>query len=124
MSLDDNSAAIHRFFDLVNTGAVDRFDIAVAPHFLIEEQAFYTAVLRIFPDFHLTIEDAIAAADQVAIRFRVHGTHQGEWRGLAATGKQVSWTGMQWFRLANGKIVEHTIAADQLGVMEQLTTAL
>jgi hypothetical protein len=27
---------------------------------------------------------------------------------------------MQWFRLADGQIVEHTIAADQLHVMEQL----
>jgi steroid delta-isomerase-like uncharacterized protein len=120
MSTDDNTASIHGFFELVNTRSLAGFESAIAPQLLDEEQAFYSDVFRIFPDFHLTIEDAIAQADQVAIRFRVHGTHQGAWRGLGATGKQISWTGMQWFRLADGKIVEHSIAADQLNVMEQL----
>jgi hypothetical protein len=75
MSTDDNIAAIHRFFDLVNAGHLAGFESAIAPQFLVEEQKFYSDVFHIFPDFHLTIEGALAQDDQVAIRFRVHGTH-------------------------------------------------
>lgn len=120
MSSDQNKATIRRFFELVNAGTVDTFDSVVAPQVLEHEQRFYTGLLTIFPDFKLTIEDILAEGDRVAIRFRVHATQHGEWRGIAPTGRQVSWTGMQWFRLQDGTIVDHAIAANQLDVLEQL----
>lgn len=123
MSSDHNKGIIRRFFELINVGNLGEFDTVVAAPFLEEEQLFYAWVRSIFPDFTLAIENVIVEDDQVAIRFRVHATHHGEWRGIAPTGRHVSWTGMQWFRLHAGKIVDHDIAANQLDVLEQLTAA-
>jgi predicted ester cyclase len=48
------------------------------------------------------------------------GTHKGEFRGLAATGKEVTVNGMTFLRFAGGRIVEFRAVADQRGMMRQL----
>ena len=47
-------------------------------------------------------------------------THEGEFFGIAPTGKQVTPTGTHLFRLVEGKIMEHWCNNDDLGVMRQL----
>ena len=73
-----------------------------------------------FPDFHTTIEDQIAEGDRVATRWTMRGTHEGEFRGIASTGKQIAVTGIGIFRFADGKVVESWDNFDQLGMMQQL----
>ena len=59
-----------------------------------------------FPDIQATIEDQIAKGNKVVTRVTWRGTHRGEFRGTAATNKQVEWTGTVIQRIAGGKIVE------------------
>ena len=73
-----------------------------------------------FPDFHTTIEDQIAEGDRVATRWTMRGTHEGEFRGIAPTGKQITVTGIGIFRFSDGKVVESWDNFDQLGMMQQL----
>ena len=73
-----------------------------------------------FPDFHTTIEDQIAEDDKVATRWTMRGTHEGEFRGIAPTGRQISVTGIGIFRFSEGKVVESWDNFDQLGMMQQL----
>ena len=73
-----------------------------------------------FPDFHTTIEDQIAEDDRVATRWTMRGTHEGEFRGIAPTGKQMTVTGIGIFRFSDGKVVESWDNFDQLGMMQQL----
>lgn len=73
-----------------------------------------------FPDFSYTIEDMVAEGDRVVVRFAANGTHRGEMAGIPPTGKQVSVTGMDLFRLAGGKVAEFWLSWDQLGLMQQL----
>jgi steroid delta-isomerase-like uncharacterized protein len=73
-----------------------------------------------FPDFHTTIEDQIAEGDRVATRWTMHGTHEGEFRGIAPTGGQIRVTGIGIFRFSEGKVVESWDNFDQLGMMQQL----
>ncbi|HEX5689461.1 MAG TPA: ester cyclase, partial [Roseiflexaceae bacterium] len=73
-----------------------------------------------FPDLSITVEDLIAEGDKVVARLRAQGTHQAPFRGIAATGREVSWTGIRIFRLANGKIVEHWANWDDLSLVQQL----
>jgi steroid delta-isomerase-like uncharacterized protein len=74
-----------------------------------------------FPDFHSTIEDMVAEGDKVVTRWRARGTHQGEFRGIAPTGKEIEITGIGIFRFSTeGKVVESWDAMDQLGMMQQL----
>ncbi len=73
-----------------------------------------------FPDAHWTVEDQIAEDDRVVTRWSFLGTHQGEFAGIAATGRQVTITGVTIDRLVGGKIVEEWEEWDTLGVMRQL----
>ena len=73
-----------------------------------------------FPDFHTTIEDQIAEGDRVVTRWTMRGTHEGEFRGIAPTGKQMTVTGIGIFRFSDGKVVESWDNFDQLGMMQQL----
>jgi len=59
-----------------------------------------------FPDWRSTVEDLIAADDMVVERFTARGTHQGELMHIPATGRAVALSGINIFRLRDGKIVE------------------
>ena len=73
-----------------------------------------------FPDLHLTIEDVIAEGDKVVERWTGTGTQQGAFAGIPPTGKRVTTTGIDIFRIANGKVVEHWSNSNDLGVFQQL----
>ena len=74
-----------------------------------------------FPDMQYTIEDMIAEADKVVVRYTFRGTHQkGEIYGISPTGKQVTHVGSAIYRFAGGKVVELWDIWDALGVMQQL----
>jgi predicted ester cyclase len=81
---------------------------------------FFSMLNAGFPDYHSTIEDAIAEGDKVVHRFRGRGTHKGEWMGIAPTGKQVTVTGILIYRIAGDKIVEEWLQYDVMGLMQQL----
>jgi steroid delta-isomerase-like uncharacterized protein len=81
---------------------------------------YLASILAAFPDFRLTIEDQVAEGDKVATRYSCTGTHQGEFMGLAPTGKQVTTSGMNISRIVEGKIVEERQEWDALGFLQQL----
>ena len=68
---------------------------------------FATEAHRGFPDMRIEVEDMIAEGDKVTARVAMSGTHQGEFQGIAPTGKQVQVRAIDIFRIANHKIVEH-----------------
>jgi predicted ester cyclase len=71
-------------------------------------------------NLHLTIEDMIAEGDRVVVRHTFSGTHQGDFMGLAPTGKYVTTTAIVISRISNGKGIETWINGDDLGRMQQL----
>jgi steroid delta-isomerase-like uncharacterized protein len=73
-----------------------------------------------FPDLHNTIEDIIAEGDKVVVRFSARGTHLGTFLDVPATGKQVTWTGIDVFTASRGKLLEAWGNFDQLGLLRQL----
>lgn len=77
-----------------------------------------------FPDFCVSIEDQIAEGNNVATRVTFRGTHQGEYMGIPATGKQVAYTGIAIDRIISGKVVEMWHESDDLGMLRQLGAAL
>jgi serine phosphatase RsbU (regulator of sigma subunit) len=75
-----------------------------------------------FSDFHLNIEDQIAEGDKVVSRYTMRGTHQGDFRGLAPTGKEVELKAVTIFRFSpEGKVVETWDSYDQLSLVRQST---
>jgi steroid delta-isomerase-like uncharacterized protein len=73
-----------------------------------------------FPDAQVTVENQIAEGDKVATRWTGRGTHQGDFAGLPATGKQATITGITIDRIEGGRIVESWNEANQLGLLQQL----
>jgi steroid delta-isomerase-like uncharacterized protein len=80
-----------------------------------------TAMFRsAFPDFKMTMDDAIVDGNQIAVRFTATGTHQGEFAGVPATGKSITMNGIDILRFENGMVVEHWGYSDQMGLMQQI----
>jgi len=48
------------------------------------------------------------------------GTHQGEFMGVAPTGRQVEFAVIDILRLDQGKVVEHWAVQDRLALMQQM----
>ena len=73
-----------------------------------------------FPDLQFTLEDLVVEGDRVVARWTCRGTHRGVFRGLAPTGKRVTFTGMTLYRLAQGKIAEQWSVEDGVSLYQQL----
>ena len=73
-----------------------------------------------FPDLHSTIEDMVSAGDKVVLRWRIDGTHTGEFLGIAPSNRKISLRVTEIFRFANGQLVEAWDQYDRLGLMQQI----
>jgi steroid delta-isomerase-like uncharacterized protein len=133
MSTEQNKALVRRFVEEVfNQGRLETADEIVAPHFMRHgtttlvlprsESLKQTAALwrSAFPDVHSEIDDIVAEGDQVVYRWTIRGTHQGEFMGATATGRVVTVSGVTFFRIADGQLVEGWVMTDQLALRQQL----
>jgi steroid delta-isomerase-like uncharacterized protein len=73
-----------------------------------------------FPDLNYTIEELLADNGKVAVRCRGKGTHAGSFRGIAPTGKKMTYTVILIWRFENDKMVEHWAVSDVYGMLQQL----
>jgi steroid delta-isomerase-like uncharacterized protein len=76
--------------------------------------------VRAFPDLKFTVLDMVAENDKVVALWNISGTHKGEFRGLAATGKKISVDGITISQLASGKIIDSYVSLDLWSMMQQL----
>jgi predicted ester cyclase len=133
MSAEENKAVVRRFFEeLLSTDNLAMADEILSPGFrfyfagspdpmdLESYKEFLMARRAAFPDRRFVVEDMIAEGDKVSARFTMRGTHKGELRGIAPTGREVTMTGIDMIRLSEGKMVEDRVEVDQLGMMQQL----
>lgn len=133
MTPNENKALYRTYYEEVlnraNYGAIDELvDKNVVSHSPLPGQKPGSVGLRdtmqlfhaAFPDLHAKAEDMIAEGDKVVGRFIVTGTHQGEFMGMPATGKKITYEEIVIVRFKNGKIVEHWAVADALTLMQQL----
>ncbi len=82
-----------------------------------EHKAWLKAQHDALGDTHLTIEELIADGDRVALRWQLTAIHQGEYLGVAPTGKPVTFHGLALVRVEDGKIVSDVAYGDQLEVL-------
>jgi len=78
-------------------------------------------IKRAFPDLEIHVDDLVAADDKVAVRLTLHGTHQGEFQGIPATGRTISYVSHEFYRVANGLLVEEWICSDMASLFSQLS---
>lgn len=131
-----NKAAFRRFQDAMSIGDAEfrskAIDELVEPDALIRTplpleatgaQALKTVfemLHRVYADLRVTVEDLIAEGDKVMGRNSVTGTHQGEYMGVAPTGKSVTYDEIFIFRFVNGRIAETWGVVDVFAQMKQL----
>ena len=129
MSLEKNKAIILSLYEADNKKDLTILDEVISPDFFDPSfqlrgpegyKQFETDFFNGFPDWIETIEDVIAEGDKVWVRFTGTGTHKGEWRGLAPTGKKVSFKGVQIWRIVDGKVVAKDSILDLLDALKQL----
>jgi steroid delta-isomerase-like uncharacterized protein len=83
-------------------------------------RAFFEIMWHAFPDLSVEIFDQIAEENAVTTRKAFHGTHQGDFMGVPATGKRVQIDVTDIIRLENGQFTDHWALVDQVGLMQQL----
>jgi predicted ester cyclase len=81
---------------------------------------FFASFRSAFPDARMDPEHLLADGDFVVGHLRVTGTHQGEFLGVPATGRQVDFPAIDIVRFRDGKGVEHWGVTDVMTMMEQL----
>jgi len=76
-----------------------------------------------FPDVRITAESMVAEGDYVAHRASITGTHRGNLRGIAPTGKRVTTATNTISRFAGGKEAEAWEEYDMFSLLQQLGVA-
>lgn len=104
----------------IGAGDYAAFDELMTPALATEFKDAIRGIKQAFPDYAGDNEQIIVEGDTAAIRFVYNGTHEGEYLGVAPTGRRVTFTGIAMNRYADGKIAESTIEIDDLGVLQQL----
>ena len=73
-----------------------------------------------FPDAAYTLEEMFFAEDRGVWRGHWRATQQGQWQGVAASGRRVAWTVIIMGHFAGGKLKEDWVELDRLGLFQQL----
>ncbi|WP_328885354.1 ester cyclase [Streptomyces sp. NBC_00316] len=133
MSQQTNIAAQTAFGEAVATGNLDAIEEIVAPGSIDHDPApgqgpgpegyksMFGELRTAFPDLHVAVEHLVATDDELAFAYTISGTHLGELMGHPATGRTVSYRGMQISRFdSDGKLVERWGSSDELGMLRQL----
>jgi steroid delta-isomerase-like uncharacterized protein len=131
---DSNVRIVKKFFEEVwnkgNSSAVDEF---LAPGFIDHNalsgdrkglQGYKDTVSNFrtaFPDITYSLDQVLAEGDRVAIRLSAHGTHKGNFMGIPASTKQVSFGGMTFIRIQGGKLAELWGLVDMPGLLGQIS---
>ena len=73
-----------------------------------------------FPDFTITVDDLVAEGEKVSMRATGRGTHQGDFFGVAPTGRPVVFTEINLSRIVDGRMAEHWAERSNLEVLQQI----
>lgn len=76
---------------------------------------------EVFPDLHVSLDELIAEDDRVFLRSTLTGTHDGEYKGIPATGRHVATECAEVFRIADGTFAGYWCMTNVAGLMRQLT---
>jgi predicted ester cyclase len=67
------------------------------------ENAFMTQFTQALPDAQISVEASVAEQDIVASRWSITGTQRGTFQGVPATLRLVTFTGIDFSRVVDGK---------------------
>jgi predicted ester cyclase len=134
MSREENERLIRLEVEFYNTQNWDIFDEIFAPNYFghpppgfhagnleqykLASQAGFAA----FSDIRLVLDDLLVDGDKAIKRWTITVKHTGELMGVPPTGKEITFSGINIFRIEDGKIVECWSQSDVLGMWQQIGT--
>ena len=132
MSREQNQKTQEALAEAINSGDLEKMDDLftddVVDHDPAEGQGpgpqgfkdFFATMRSAFPDLKTAPEAIVLDEDTAAIAYTLTGTHEGEFQGIAPTGRKIEARGMQIARFEDGKIAERWGSSDELGILKQL----
>jgi predicted ester cyclase len=116
---DRNRRLVHRLVEIVNDRDFDSIDEVATGQIAGELRRWVGPFRDSFPDFRMEVMDVIAEGEKVVGYFKCSGTHQGDWRGHAPSGRRFEGVDEVYiFRIEDGKL------ASALAVVEDNLTRL
>jgi steroid delta-isomerase-like uncharacterized protein len=134
VGVGENTSLVRRFYEEVwNKGNLDVTSEVFSEDYVRHDlrpsealpgpagQAKVAADFRAaFPDLRMVVDLILAEGDLVAARWTTEGTNTGPWGGNPPSGKPARFSGVNIFRIREGKVVELWNHRDDLGLMQQL----
>ncbi len=125
---EQNKQTVRRFFEAF--GAADEASMhalmtpdfrahSVPPDLTPDAEGFIRMAAAMHAglrDCRTEIHDLVAEDDRAAARFTTHAVHGGELFGIPPTGRPVTMAGMEFYRLASGRIAEFWGEYDLSGI--------
>lgn len=125
---------LRRSFDTLNTGDVDACAELLAPDFIANIPGLpepqlgrdawkdnFRMFTGAFPDLVADIEDIFGEGDRVAVRLTFRGTHTAPFLGIETTGRKVSFSSVELYRVSGDQIAEEWVSPDISSLMAQIT---
>ena len=138
MSIEENKILVRRYFEEARYKP-DICDEIFAHHFQFHtiqrasvtpqsvesdpqsEKAAYAWLAKVWsPNWKMTIDEMIAENDRIMVLWTFSGVQVDEYFGLPPTNKVVIYSGINIFRIGDGKIVEIWDISDRLWLWQQL----
>jgi len=132
MPIQDRRDLVTEYVEKVwNQGDVGALDALTTPAFayrLGDQPArdrsamrqFLAATRSAFPDWRVEIAALVVDQDMAAVRWTGTVTHHGSFHGLPPTGRRIRVSGINMYRIADGKIDEEWEQMDSLSMLRQL----
>ena len=106
--------------ELVAADIVDHGGFEGMPEGREGVKALFNAIRSAFPDLEISVTRAVAEGDFVVVHVTNSATMTGDFAGMPATGKHATWEAIHIDRISDGKVAEHWVVQDQLGMLQQL----
>ena len=116
-----NKAVINQWIESRNT-----HDLEAALKFWPDEtheglSKAFNNITEAFPDVQIIVDDMFVANNKVVLRWTFKATHKGTYQEIPATGRKVTWKGIDIYTIDDGKIVSLDRSADWSVLMVQLS---
>jgi steroid delta-isomerase-like uncharacterized protein len=99
---DKRDETVLELLDPNIVGQMEGVDVRSPQDFLKAREGLLDA----FPDLRVTVDAVVSEGDNVVVRWSAEGTHKGAGLGIPPSKRRVSFRGMSWIVVANGRIVK------------------
>lgn len=136
MTVEENKTLVRRYFedaprnpDVCDEIFQPRFMFRSLQHVTVSpetestpesEKGAYAWLRETWGDWRMTIDEMLAEGDRVMVCWTFSGTQKGDYFGLPPTDRAVTYSGINIFRIVDGRIAEIADIYDRLWLWQQL----